>query len=200
MFVIELTAPAGLLSRVWAAVAARYAAYDLVLPGSASFECQPNLCGAYCCRSYSVNLGEAEVSRMAASSGLPPSRFLETENGEPLALPMAQPYLLRRENNRCALLGEDLRCSQYHGRPNACRLYPHFVVFIDAARGKPVYADMAAIAAAMSAFRAGRNEGALTPLLLRHVECPGFTGAPMTAGAWRELFETTFALQYQPPA
>ena len=181
--------------RAWAAVAGRYAAYDLVLPGSATFECQPTLCDAYCCRSYSVNLGDSEVARMAASSGLPASRFLETEDGEPIALPMAQPFLLRREDNRCALLGDDLRCTQYHGRPDACRLYPHFVVFIDEAAAKPVYADMEAINRSMAAFRAG-EELPLVPLLLRHVECPGFTGPPMTAGQWHELFETTFALQY----
>ena len=130
-----------------------------------------------------------------ASSGLPAFRFLETEDGEPIALPMAQPFLLRRENNRCALLGDDLRCSQYHGRPDACRLYPHFVVFIDEAAVKPVYADMEAITRSMEAFRSG-EEPPLVPLLLRHVECPGFTGPPMTAADWHSLFETTFALQY----
>ena len=188
-----------LLSDAWAKVCERYAAYDLVLPGSATFECQPTLCDAYCCRSYSVNLGEAEVARMAAVSGLRPSRFLESEHGEPIVLPMAQPYLLKRARNRCALLGDDLRCSQYHGRPNACRLYPHFVVFIDTVQAKPVYGDTAAMSAAMDALRAGQ-EFALVPLLLRHVECPGFTGPPMTTGEWQALFESTYRLQYQPDA
>ena len=187
--------PLALLTRAWAAVAERYAAYELVLPGSATFECQPRLCDAYCCRSYSVNLGDFEVARMAASSGLPASRFLEVEDGVPIALPMAQPYLLRREDNRCALLGDELGCTQYHGRPDACRLYPHFVVFIDEAAAKPVYADLDAIRLAMDAFRTGEAP-ALVPLLLRHVECPGFTGPAMTGADWGALFEATFTLQY----
>ncbi|MBA4181127.1 MAG: hypothetical protein C0506_11110 [Anaerolinea sp.] len=190
--------PLDLLGRAWKLVAGRYAAYELVLPGSAGFQCQPRLCDAFCCRSYSVNLGEVEVARMATTSGLLPARFLETENGEPIVLPMAQPFLLRREDNRCALLGDDLRCTQYHGRPDACRLYPHFVVFINEAEAKPVYADLDAIAEAMAAFRSG-GKPPLVPLLLRHVECPGFTGPPMTGEEWQVLFATTYELQYAPP-
>ena len=132
---------------------------------------------------------------MARESKLEPSRFLEYYDGLPLALPMVQPFLLRREENRCALLGDDLRCGQYHGRPDACRLYPHFLVFIDQAAWKPVYADTGGFDRAVAAFVEGR-EDALVPLLLRHVECPGFTGPPVSVQAWWELFESTRALQY----
>ena len=187
--------PAGALKSAWDHVASRYAAYELVLPGSATFVCQAELCDAYCCRAYTVNLGEAEVQRMARESRLEPSRFLEYYDGLPLALPMAQPFLLRREENRCALLGDDLRCGQYHGRPDACRLYPHFLVFIDQATWKPVYSDTGGFERSVAAFVEGR-EDALVPLLLRHVECPGFTGPPIAEEAWWELFESTRALQY----
>ena len=117
------------MADTWQTISSRYAAYTLAMPGAATFRCQPELCDAHCCRAFTVNLGESEVSRMAASSGLPASRFLESSHGEPLALPLAQPYILARRHNRCALLGPSLTCSQYEGRPNACRLYPHFMIF-----------------------------------------------------------------------
>lgn len=187
--------PTASLQSAWARVAPRYAAYDLVLPGSATFVCQAELCDAYCCRAYTVNLGEAEVARMARESRLDPTRFLEYYDGLPLALPMAQPFLLKREDNRCALLGDDLRCGQYHGRPDACRLYPHFLVFIKRSTWKPVYADTGEFARSVAAFEAGR-EAPLVPLLLRHVECPGFTGPPISVEAWWTLFEATRLAQY----
>ncbi|MEP7215013.1 MAG: YkgJ family cysteine cluster protein [Anaerolineaceae bacterium] len=191
----DIEVPVESLQAVWDRVASRYAAYELVLPGSATFVCQAELCDAYCCRAYTVNLGEGEVARMARESGLEPSRFLEYYDGLPLALPMAQPFLLKREENRCALLGEDLRCGQYHGRPDACRLYPHFLVFIKQSTCKPVYADIEGFAHAVAAFVAGR-ESLLVPLLLRHVECPGFTGPPISAQSWWALFEATRVAQY----
>ncbi len=187
--------PAEQLQAVWDRVSQRYGAYELVLPGCASFICQADLCDAYCCRAYTVNLGEREVARMAKSSALEPSRFLEYYDGLPLALPMAQPFLLKREENRCALLGENLRCGQYHGRPDACQLYPHFLVFINTQTWKPVYADTAGFEHAVVALIEGR-EDAMVPLLLRHVECPGFTGPPISKDAWWALFEATRLLQY----
>ena len=189
------TVPIGQLQAAWEKVAARYGAYDLVLPGSASFICQAEVCDAYCCRAYTVNLGEREVARMASASSLEPSRFLEYYDGLPLALPMAQPFLLKREENRCALLGDDLRCGQYHGRPDACQLYPHFLVFISRMTWKPVYADTAGFDRSVCALGEGRDDD-LTPLLLRHVECPGFTGPPISEAAWWTLFESTRLLQY----
>ena len=187
--------PVASLQSAWDHVAARYAAYKLVLPGSPTFICQADSCDAYCCRAYTVNLGEGEVARMASASGLDPSRFLEYYDGLPLALPMAQPFLLRREDNRCVLLGEDLRCGQYHGRPDACRLYPHFLIFINRSTWKPVYADTGGFANSVATFEAG-CDGPLIPLLLRHVECPGFTGPPISVESWWALFEATNLAQY----
>jgi len=191
----ENEVPVTSLQSAWERVAARYAAYELVLPGSATFVCQAELCDAYCCRAYTVNLGEDEVARMARESGLAPSRFLEYYDDLPLALPMAQPFLLKREENRCALLGDDLRCGQYHGRPDACRLYPHFLVFIKQSTWKPVYADTEGFTRSAAAFAVG-IEDPLVPLLLRHVECPGFTGPPISVESWWELFEATRVAQY----
>ena len=81
------------MRQAWERLADRYRAYSLCLPGSASFICQAQLCKAHCCRAFSVNLGEGEVARMEAASGLAAVRFLECEEGEPIVLPMAQPYL-----------------------------------------------------------------------------------------------------------
>ena len=38
------------------------------------------------------------------------------------------------------------------------------------------------------------------PLLLRHLECPGFTGEPLTENGWRELISETARLQYDEAA
>lgn len=180
---------------VWERVASRYSVYQLALPGSPAFICQAAACEAHCCRAFSVNLGEREAERMQRVSGLAPRQFLECEEGEPVALPLAQPYLLARRDGRCALLRDDLGCGQYEGRPDACRLYPHFILFIDPETLRPVHADREAIEEAAEAGVHG-GESRLAPLLLRHTECPGFTGEAMSEDAWRELFAETYRLQY----
>ncbi|HKS92093.1 MAG TPA: YkgJ family cysteine cluster protein [Tepidiformaceae bacterium] len=180
----------------WDAIRTRYGAYALAMPGVPAFHCQPQLCDAHCCRAFTVNLGEAEVRRMHTTSGLAPSRFLESENGEPLALPLAQPYILARRDNHCALLDDSLGCGQYAGRPNACRLYPHFLLFFDRALQRPVHGDVGAIRHSIARLLAGQPFDVLVPMLVRHVECPGFTGEPMTPEQWIALVAETFELQF----
>ena len=100
-----------------------------------------------------------------------------------------------RGKNRGAQFGAGLGCGEYEGRPNAGRLYPHFVLVFDVESGRPVHSDVDTIGAAV---RASLSDGAsrCVALLLRHIECPGFTGPPMTDDAWRALFEETYRLQY----
>ncbi|MCK9517708.1 MAG: YkgJ family cysteine cluster protein [Dehalococcoidia bacterium] len=182
----------------WTRIEERWAAYDLHLPGSPSFICQAEACSAHCCKVYSVSLGERELERLSRFSGLEPVDLLETENGKPISLPLAQPYLLARDEGRCALLGDDLRCSQYHGRPEACRLYPHFVIFLNETTGRPVHGELREMSASMRMLLEGEQPEPYLPLLLRHIECPGFTGPPLPADAWHQLAEETFRLQYLP--
>ncbi len=186
----------------WGLVRSHYAAYELVAPGSPGFICLQGECPEHCCRKFTVNLGEAEVERLARYSQLEPVAFLESEGGQPIALPLAQPYVLSRTDGRCTLLGDDLVCSQYHARPEACRLYPHFVVAISRETSRPVYSDIEGINRAVTAAIRGETDRWLTPLLLRHLDCPGFGGPPLTANGWRELFGKTCATQYPlaPPA
>ncbi len=184
------------ISAAWETIRERYGAYMIAMPGAATFHCQPHLCDAHCCRVFTVNLGDGEVRRMQAASGLAPSRFLESEHGQPLALPLAQPYILARRENHCALLETSLGCGQYSGRPNACRLYPHFLLFFDAAAGRPVHGDTTAIERALEDLRTGRPFERLVPILVRHIECPGFTGAPMSGPEWLALITETFTLQF----
>jgi Fe-S-cluster containining protein len=186
------------MQSIWESLSARYAAYQLALPGSPRFICQAELCNAHCCRVFSVNLGESEVERMQRASGLQPIQFLESEDGELVTLPLAQPYLLKRAGNHCAQLQDDLGCAQYEGRPNACHLYPHFVIFVDPESARPVQPEPVVMRSAMDAALDGDALAHCVPLLLRHIECPGFTGPPMSETEWRELFEQTFALQYPP--
>jgi Fe-S-cluster containining protein len=186
--------------QAWEAVEGRFGAYALVLPGAPSFICQAEFCTAHCCHAFSVNLGEGEVARMARTSGLAPVTFLESEDGTPIALPLAQPYLLARRDGNCVLLGANMRCTQYEGRPAACRLYPHFVVAVDRDTGRPCYGDAQAILAAVEVAASGSAPGALVPLLVRHTACPGFTGPPLTEEDWRALFIETARLQLAPEA
>ena len=182
--------------RAWQSLSPRYEAYSLIVPGTPSFVCQAELCSAHCCKAFSVSLGEDEVSVLAERSRLQPLHFLELEDGEPITLPLAKPYLLARRGGQCALLGPDLRCTQYHGRPDACRLYPHFVVGFDVANEKPVYGDVAGMRAAIDSVAHDRPLGGLVPLLLGHVECPGFTGPPLAEAAFLALLAHTAELQY----
>jgi len=184
--------------QAWESVEGRFGAYDLVLPGTPSFICQAESCTAHCCHAFSVNLGEREVEHLARTSGLAPVTFLESEDGAPVALPLAQPYLLARRDGNCALLGANMLCTQYEGRPAACRLYPHFVVAVDCDTWRPRYGDTQAILAAAEAAASGRPRGALVPLLVRHTACPGFTGPPLTEEGWRALLLETARLQLAP--
>lgn len=180
----------------WDCVRERFGAYALVLPGTPSFICQANLCTAHCCHAFSVNMGEAEAGRMARETGMAPVQFLELEDGDPITLPLAQPFLLAREGGHCRFLGPDLDCTVYSGRPNACRLYPHFVVFVDAATGKVTTPSPGDGRRAVDALLAGELSSPV-PLLLGHVECPGFTGDPLPEASWRALLEATYQLQHE---
>jgi Fe-S-cluster containining protein len=180
----------------WAIVAARLSAYDLVTPGGPTFICQAELCSAHCCKKFTVSLDDGELERLARATPLSRSRFLDCEDGEPIVLPLAQPYVLSRTDGHCTLLGDDLLCTAYEGRPSACRLYPYFIVAVDTESLRPVYGDVDAIRAACAAAAQGALEGALVPLLLRHLECPGFTGPAQGPASFWELFATTTSLQY----
>jgi len=184
------------MAEAWRTVSSRFGAYALVLPGNPSFVCQPELCTAHCCHAFSVSLGEPEVIRMNRETGMPPSDFLECEDGEPIALPLAQPFLLAREGGHCRFLGLDLACTVYAGRPNACRLYPHFVVFVDPSTGR-VTTPPAALARAHVASALSGTVPPAIPLLLGHVECPGFTGPPLSADGWAALLDRTASLQHE---
>jgi len=186
------------MRHAWETLAERFAAYELVLPGTPGFICQAESCAAHCCKFYSVSLGEREMERLKRWSGLEPVEFLESEDGEPITLPLAQPYLLARKDGHCALLGDDLRCGQYHGRPEACRLYPHFVIFLDETTGRPVHSATREMAESLQRVLDGEEDSMYVPLLLRHVECPGFTGPGIEQDAWEQLFTETFRLQYRP--
>lgn len=185
------------IEAAWAGVAERYPAYELLVPGSPSFVCLAAECPVHCCKVFSVSLNEREVARMERASGLRPVQFLESEDGAPIALPLAQPYLLARRDGQCALLGADLLCGQYQGRPDSCRLYPHFVLFLDPASGRPVHADMPGMQGSLQTSLADSLAPApYVPALIRHRTCPGFGGPPLDVQTWRELLAETCRLQY----
>lgn len=179
------------ISRTWSTTRDRFSAYELLRPGDPSFVCQADKCVAHCCKVFSVALNDEERVRMERTSGLQPIHFLEMEGGEPVTLPLADPYLLGRKDGHCILLRDDLLCGQYEGRPDACRLYPHQLVFIDDARQRPSPPDIERFRESLT----GKANG-ITPLLLRHLECPGFTGEAHTDASWRALSVETYALQF----
>lgn len=180
------------MSDAWKLAHERYAGYALILPGDATFICQAEACAAHCCKVFSVALTEHEVERLSRFSGKRAHEFLECEDGEPIYLPLADPYLLVRGDGQCGLLQDDLLCSEYEGRPDACRLYPHHVVFVDEATGRPASGEVEQFRRVIS----NGGDGGLIPLFLRHLDCPGFTGPPISSEAWQELFIETYRLQY----
>jgi Fe-S-cluster containining protein len=189
-----------LLRETWAPVAARFAAYDLLLPGTPSFDCLASSCPAHCCRVFSVALGEPEAERLASTHGLAHNFFLESEDGEPIALPLAEPYLLARRDGQCVLLRDDLLCGAYAGRPNACRLYPHQLLVIDPGARRPAGATPERVAEATGALLAGDATAPVlrerVPVLLQHRSCPGFRGPEHTGATWRALYAETCELQF----
>jgi len=187
------------LEAAWAQVRERYGNYRLVLPGEASFICQPHECDAYCCRAFNVSVGEGEAERLGAATGRSFARFLESEEGEPIALPLARPFVLGRRDGHCVFLDAELTCEQYEARPDACRSYPHQVVFVDAASGRAAQPSDEAGRRAVEAVAAGRAAEGVLPLLLRHDQCPGFTGPPTTESAWAGLLRDTYALSQRGP-
>lgn len=183
----------GALRAAWGRVEARYGSYHLVLPGEPSFICQPQTCDAYCCRAFNVALDEDESARLEDGSGWPPSRYLESEEGEPIMLPLATPFVLGRREGHCVFLSDELSCEQYEARPSACHSYPHQVVFVDATSGRAAQPSPEAGRRAVEALVAGRTEEGPLPLLLRHDQCPGFTGPPSTVETWTGLLRETYA-------
>lgn len=153
-------------------------------------------CPVHCCKRFSVGVTDYDVERLQAASGLDPRQFLETVDGELLTVPMAQPYLLARREGQCVLLLDDLRCGQHPGRPEACRLYPHFVLFFDPATARPVHANTDGMRASLAALFEGREPAPYLPLLVRHLDCPGFDGPPLGEAAWQELLAEIARLQY----
>jgi Fe-S-cluster containining protein len=173
----------------------RWQAYQLITPETPAFTCQPHLCDAHCCRKFTVNMGDGEVARLERTTGLIPAEFLEVEDGRPIALPLAQPYVLAHRQQGCHFLGADLGCTAYPGRPEACRLYPHFVVAFDLEHGRAQRDRAPELPGLVESALAGEDTGAMVPLLLRHSECPGFTGEPLGFEAWSSLFRATAKLQ-----
>lgn len=184
------------MEQAWGEARAGLETHGLVLPGSPAFVCQADLCDAWCCRNLTVALDEADVARLERETGRMPVTFLESERGVPIALPLAQPYVLGRGDSACVFLAADRRCGAYPGRPGACRLYPHSILFVDAESGRPLTLSAPDRRAAVEAALHGEGHEVL-PLLLRHLACPGFTGPPLDMAAWCALLAETYSLQFR---
>ncbi|MDE2966871.1 MAG: YkgJ family cysteine cluster protein [Chloroflexota bacterium] len=86
----------------------------VVRPGTPSFQCLAEECGAMCCRNpYRVDLGEDEVNRLAGEVDV--AEVLDERTSI---------VLMRQVDDACVLLGHDLRCNAYQVRPIGCRNYP----------------------------------------------------------------------------
>ena len=105
----------------------------VVRPGTPSFRCIADECGAMCCRNpYRVDLGENEVIRLAR----------EVDVSEVLDERASMVLMLQPEGDACALLGDDLLCSAYEVRPDGCRDYP-FRLESEAGQSPRVLRDLA---------------------------------------------------------
>ncbi len=184
--------PTAELRSAWASVESRYGSYQLVLPGEPGFICQPDSCDAYCCRAFNVTLDEQEVRNLGETSGLQPAHFLESENGEPIVLPLATPFVLGRREGSCVFLSMELTCEQYEARPNPCRSYPYQVIFVEIESGRALQQGPEVGCKAVEALVRGLVDKRVMPLLLRHDQCPGFTGPPSTEDEWVRLLQETY--------
>ncbi|MEZ4492298.1 MAG: hypothetical protein R3C29_03160 [Dehalococcoidia bacterium] len=123
-----------------------------------------------------------------------PCNSLESEAGTPItpAACEALPPAPGRKPLRHASL-PDLGCSVYSGRPDACRQYLYQVLFASVEGGIARPSRDEALALLASDSGAGP-----VALLVRHIECPGFTGEPLSSADWRTLRQSTLALQFAP--
>ena len=112
--------------------AARQEDDPVVRPGTPSFRCLADECGAMCCRNpYRVDLGEDEVARLAG----------EVDVTEVLDERVSM-VLMRQEEDACVLLTDDLRCGAYDVRPKGCRDYP-FRLELEEGQSPRVVRDLA---------------------------------------------------------
>jgi Fe-S-cluster containining protein len=101
-------------------------------PGTPSFHCLADECGAMCCRNpYRVDLGEDEVVRLAGQVDV--WEVVEER---------AAMVLMRQSDDACVLLTGDLRCGEYEVRPKGCRDYP-FRLELSEGRSPLVTRDLA---------------------------------------------------------
>lgn len=184
----------------------------LVLPGSASFACQPLSCEAMCCRSpYLAGASVWDVERLEAS-GYETSYFIDlagldedaaTEllhDRETLKTETRRSTALRLrhdEDERCVFLQPDQRCGSYEARPNGCVQYPFQIAFAHL-QGDALAVSVRDTEALDLAVRvaAGQVDGAapFVPLLLRDSACPGFDGPPLDRSAYGELLLSIWEL------
>ena len=105
----------------------------VVRPGTPSFQCLADECGAMCCRNpYRVDLGEDEVARLSGEIDV--AEVLDER---------ASMVLMRQLDDSCVLLGDDLRCGAYEVRPNGCRDYPFRLDREAAGQGPRLLRDLA---------------------------------------------------------
>ena len=174
------------LEALWERIRERYGSYRLVLPGEPSFICQPHECDAYCCRAFNVALDERGGGAVGGRPPAgPPSRFLESEDGEPITLPLANPFVLGRREGHCVFLSDELACDEYEARPDAVPLCIRTRSCSSTPRaGRAAQPPAEAGRRAVEAVAEGRATEGPVPLLLRHDQCPGFTGPASTEEAW----------------
>lgn len=185
----------GRVRAAWGLIAPRFGGYELVLPDTPAFRCLSSACPANCCRPYSVPLDEEDLARFVGRSGLPVEEVVECEEGRPVVLPLAEPYLLARSGGACKFLASDGRCQQYDARPSACRLYPFQALLVDEGAARIVSPSARRLRDAFAALD-GVGSG-VVPVLIRHRACPGFVAEPLGEARWRELLRSVMELQYR---
>ena len=196
--IIGSVSPFRQMQAVWSLAEQRLATYRLVCPGEPSFRCLASECPANCCVPFTVALSAEDVDRLVRFTGRPVRELVECDGDEPLVLPLAEPYVLARIGGRCRFLGSDGLCSVYEGRPNACRLYPFQVVFVERQSGRPRAATPSLVTRARELFASAVIDDGepVVPLLLRHAACPGMVGPPLSEEEWRDLACRVLELQF----
>lgn len=167
-------------------LAGTYPTYKPFRPGDPSLDCPTDACSAWCCRSLTVPADDHDVSAIAEHQTLPQARFLESEGGFPIELPLAHPYVMARSEGACVFLDKDHLCNVYEARPSACRSYPFELLVVESASGRELPVSEEAVLRALGPGETESLNGE-SAVLMRHRECPGFTGEPMTEAAWESV-------------
>ena len=167
----------------------------LVTPDTHSFNCQPDVCDALCCRRpYIAGMSIWDIELLEKTENAPSDLLVEsgvTVTGKLETIREAQKsestqdtlsWLPQDTHGKCIFLRQDNSCGCYSTRPNSCAQYPYTLLFIPI-NGRKILSYTKNIEELEQSVHIATAELNGTPnyvpLIVRDSACPGFTGKAM---------------------